>query len=297
MTLPVALREGVERALVELGLGNSVASVRPAGGGCINNGARLDTDTGAAVFLKWNASAPAGMFEAEAEGLDALRAAGPLRVPEPLAWGADGGASWLLMEYVPSGSSGVGSLAALGTGLARLHAAPAAASFGWSRDNWIGSLEQVNATAESWSEYWRDRRIGPQLELARRQGRTMDPVFDALLEVIPLALDDVDRPELIHGDLWGGNWFAGTEGEPVLIDPAVYRGHGEVDLAMSELFGGFGAAFYQAYDRERGVSAAYDAFRRELYQLYYLLVHVNLFGGAYEAGSQRAAEKVLAQLR
>jgi fructosamine-3-kinase len=101
---------------------------------------------------------------------------------------------------------------------------------------------------------------------------------------------------LVHGDLWGGNWFTSDGGEPVLIDPAAYRGHGEVDLAMSELFGGFGAAFYEAYDDVAVVEEAYSAYRKDLYQLYYLLVHVNLFGGGYEDGSLRAARRVISEV-
>lgn len=120
--------------------------------------------------------------------------------------------------------------------------------------------------------------------------------MDRLLGAITLALDDVDTPALVHGDLWSGNAFADPSGRPVLIDPAVYLGDGEVDLAMTELFGGFGTRFYDAYHDVRSISEAYHAYRRDLYQLYYLLVHVNLFGGAYVAGSLRAAERVLGAL-
>jgi fructosamine-3-kinase len=133
--------------------------------------------------------------------------------------------------------------------------------------------------------------------LARARGHARDADLDRLLEVIPAALADVERPELVHGDLWGGNWFASARGDPVVIDPAAYHGHGEVDLAMSQLFGGFGASFYEAYRNVRGVTRAYDAYRKDLYQLYYLLVHVNLFGAAYEAASLDAARKVLSELR
>lgn len=168
--------------------------------------------------------------------------------------------------------------------------------FGFGRDNWIGSLEQQNDVSERWGDFWRDRRIEPQLSLARARGRARDADFDALLDVIPSALADIERPELVHGDLWGGNWFPSEQDEAVIIDPAVYRGHGEVDLAMSELFGGFGATFYDAYNGVRTVDRAYGAYRKHLYQLYYLLVHVNLFGTAYEAGSLHAARSVLSEL-
>ena len=267
------------------------------GGGCINHGARLDTDAGVSLFLKWNATAPVGMFQAEVEGLRALGAAGPLRVPDPIASADPGATPWLLMEYVDPGSPGGRSQEELGHGLAQVHGSASEASFGWERDNWIGSLEQANRASPSWPDFWRDRRVEPQLDLARRRGLAGHGVFDEVLDVIPRALADVDTSELLHGDLWAGNWFADTEGRPVLVDPAVYRGHGEVDLAMSELFGGFGPAFYAAYDEARGISAAYSAYRKDLYQLYYLLVHVNLFGGGYESGSLRAAKAVLSALR
>jgi protein-ribulosamine 3-kinase len=287
----------VEHALEEHGLGQRVEAVTPVGGGCINHGAKIETDSGTALFLKWNPSSPPGMFEAEAAGLDALSAASALRVPAPLAWGDDAeGTAWLLMEHVTGGPAGLAAEGALGRGLADMHNHAAEEGFGWESDNWIGSLEQTNAVSGRWGEFWRDCRIAPQLRLARRQGHAGDTSFDALLEVIPSALADVVRPELVHGDLWGGNWFANELGEPVLIDPAVYRGHGEVDLAMSELFGGFGPAFYNAYDDVRAIAGAYRAYRKDLYQLYYLLVHINLFGSTYEAGSLRAAQRVLSQV-
>jgi len=297
LALPEDVRKGVEEALAEHGFGRRIERATPVGGGCINNGARVTTDSGAVLFLKWNRSAPVGMFEAEADGLTALAAASTLRVPSPLVWSAaTGGASWLLMEHVGSGAAAEATQATLGAGLAAMHARDVGPAFGWHRDNWIGSLDQANAASERWGEFWRDRRIEPQLSLARNRGLALDEAFDALLDRIPAALDDVQVPELVHGDLWGGNWFADESGRPVLIDPAVYRGHGEVDLAMSELFGGFGLDFYDAYEDVRPTSRAYAAYRRDLYQLYYLLVHVSLFGRAYESGSLAAARRVLAEL-
>lgn len=308
--LPEPVRAQVERALADLGA-SGLSRIEPVAGGCINRGARLETTSGAAFFLKWNPSISAGVFEAEVDGLRALRGADALRVPEPLAWGGGGdAAAWLIMEQLaPRARPGPTYDVALGRGLAALHGARAARSppgrasdrFGWHIDNWIGSLTQSNRPAESWADFWRDERIVPQLATATNHGYLMGgagQVMDALVDVIGRALADVDGavPSLLHGDLWSGNAYPGPEGEPVIIDPAVYRGHAEVDLAMTELFGGFGAGFYGAYRESRGISEAYDEYRRDLYQLYYLLVHVNLFGTSYEPGAVAAARRVLAAL-
>ncbi len=298
MTLPDRVAGDVSRALAERGLGTRVVRERPVGGGCIHRGTRIDTDSGRALFLKWNDAVPAEMFAAEAEGLAAIRATKTVRAPEPLAWGGEaGGAAWLLLEYVPTERAAPDTGERLGRGLAALHAAGTESTFGWRRDNWIGSLPQANAPSPSWGDFWRDRRIAPQLERARRAGYLKDAAFDRVLELAPQALADVSRPELVHGDLWGGNWLVGAGGEPVLIDPAVYAGHGEVDLAMSELFGGFDRSSYDAYEHAHGITRAYAAYRRDLYQLYYLLVHVNLFGASYVAGAERAARGAIAELR
>jgi fructosamine-3-kinase len=277
-------------------------SADPIGGGCINHGARVRWDDGLSHFLKWNGSAPSGMFEAEADGLAALRtgvaeSGARLRVPEPASFGEADGISWLLCEWIGPGPGGASSDRRLGEALAALHSVSTGASFGWHRDNWIGSLEQVNDPADDWALFWRDRRIEPQLALARSRSRCTDPAYDRLLAGLPEALAEVDTPSLLHGDLWSGNAYATEDGSPVVVDPAVYRGHHEVDLAMSELFGGFNAGFYEAYDAVRPVDRAYESHRRDVYQLYYLLVHVNLFGSWYEPGARAAAQRVAAALR
>jgi fructosamine-3-kinase len=179
-----------------------------------------------------------------------------------------------------------------------LHSAPSTADgFGHVEDNWIGSLPQSNRTHNSWADFWAAERIGPQLERARKAGACSDAVFDHLLTAVPDAVAGVHAPALLHGDLWSGNVFPSAQGRPVLIDPAVYRGDGEVDLAMTELFGGFDRRFYDAYAEVRPISDAYESHRRALYQLYYLLVHVNLFGGGYEAGARAAASRVVSAVR
>ncbi|MDX1647477.1 MAG: fructosamine kinase family protein [Longimicrobiales bacterium] len=313
MRLPVAVRKEVGAALGSLGAEEpAVAHVAPVSGGCVSNGARIEDGEGNPYFLKWNAEGTPDLFLAESDGLQTLRraAAGideafrPV-VPRPLAAGGESGPAWLLMEWIqPSGATG-DSDERLGRGLALLHGAGAAGSdadapaprFGWHRDNWIGSLPQANAAEDDWSEFWRARRIVPQLSVARDRGHLRDPVMDRLVEAIPAALDGVAVPALLHGDLWSGNRFATAGGATALVDPAVYQGDGEVDLAMTELFGGFSPRFYSAYRDVREVSAAYDSHRRALYQLYYLLVHVNLFGGGYVRRSLAAAGIVVAAVR
>ncbi|MGB1656630.1 MAG: fructosamine kinase family protein [Longimicrobiales bacterium] len=310
MTLPDAVRRGVEDALSDLGAGRLI-DTKSVSGGCINHGSRLETTSGRLFFLKWTSDPPVGMYAAEADGLLALARASTgvsgssdlhdgIRVPGVVDVGTDD--AWLLLDFIPNGTVGDRSDEALGKGLATIHSAPTTeATFGWGRDNWIGSLPQPNPPTDRWSSFWCDSRIAPQLQRARAAGHFSSRSdgglqMDRLLGAITLALDDVDTPALVHGDLWSGNAFADPSGRPVLIDPAVYLGDGEVDLAMTELFGGFGTRFYDAYHDVRSISEAYHAYRRDLYQLYYLLVHVNLFGGAYVAGSLRAAERVLGAL-
>jgi len=300
--LPAPIRDGVESALTGLGRPTRIVSSTPVSGGCINHGARLDTTDGASYFIKWNAQAPPRMFAAEADGLKALAEACPLHIPKPLARGGGAGMpGWLLLEYIGPGRPTTDYDEALGQGLAALHSAPREGGFGWTVDNWIGSLPQANTVAASWTTFWRDERLMPQLETARGGGHLTGPsgqVMDRLLELFPKALADVEgaSPALLHGDLWGGNAYADESGAPVIIDPAVYAGHGEVDLAMTELFGGFGPRFYAAYDEVVAITDAYDEYRRDLYQLYYLLVHVNLFGSGYVSETLGAAARVVSAL-
>ena len=267
-------------------------------GGCVNPTARVTTDQGETWFLKWNPRSPRGMFDAEAEGLRALAAARALRVPAVLAvGGGDGAPTWLLLEYVGAGRPGPDYAAALGDGLAALHRA-ADGGWGWQSDNFIGSLPQPNPAATTWGELWRGARLGPQLSRARGRGHfagARGALLERVVERTNELLADVEDegPSLLHGDLWGGNVYTDDEGRPVLVDPAVYRGHREVDLAMSQLFGGFPSGWPSAYKDSWPVEEGYRVYRRALYQLYYLLVHVNMFGASYESGCLAAAEEAL----
>jgi fructosamine-3-kinase len=263
---------------VEAALG-PVRRIRPVGGGCINPAARIDVD-GATVFLKWKLDAPEGLFAAEADGLRKIGVATTqLRVPEVLDAWAEG----LVLEWMEPASCSAAFSQQLGRGLASLHRAPAA---GAPTDNWIGPLPQANTPALTWAEFWVIRRLEPQLRQARDAGRMPGERRDweRFFARIPecLAPAEQERLSLLHGDLWSGNVLATTAG-PALVDPAVYHGHREVDLAMSELFGGFDAAFYDAYTEVWPLLPGYADTRRTIYQLYPLLVHVNLFGGAYIA--------------
>ncbi len=306
--LPDSVRAGVEAALRERGVDcGRITGQAPLGGGSINHAARLTLDGGGPVFVKWHADPPAGMFAAEVDGLEALRAARApgLLVAEVLGASAGGERpGWLLLEYLPPAPPGPGHAEALGRGLAALHrarptGADGASAWGWSRNNFIGSLPQPNETAPTWAAFWRDRRLAPQVRRAvdgghldAREAATLDRVLGRVETL--LSGTNSDGPSLLHGDLWSGNTYPGPRGEAVLIDPAVYRGHREVDLSMTELFGGFPARFYDAYDEAWPLPAEYHDHRRDCYQLYYLLVHVNLFGRGYVAGTVERARRLLA---
>ncbi len=304
--LPAAVRESIEEVARSEKLGTHIERIDPVAGGYISQAAALTLDSGTRLFLKWREKPPSGMFEAEAEGLRALHAAAAdapaeVLIPLPIAHDDDAAMGWLLMQCVSPGQRTAATDEALGRALAAIHGADTASLWGWATDNWIGSLPQSNRSHSRWSHFWREERIAPQLGRARVSQRCREGVFDQLIEVIPDALGGEGPEEppiaLLHGDLWAGNAYTSTEGAPVLIDPAVFRGDPEVDIAMTELFGGFGERFYAAYSDVRPISAEYRSHRRDLYQLYYLLVHVNLFGASYEAGAVMSAERVVRALR
>jgi protein-ribulosamine 3-kinase len=235
------------------------------------------------------------MFAAEARGLHELRDSHSLRVPEPLCWGADGQSAWLVLEDLALGGSG--DPAALGRGLAGLHRVTQA-QFGWVQDNTIGSTPQINSPEPDWVVFWREHRLRFQLDLAARQGYDgrLRERGERLLGEFP-RLFAAYRPvgSLLHGDLWSGNYAYTREGEPVIFDPAVYYGDREADLAMTELFGGFGRAFYAAYCEAYPLDEGY-AVRKTLYNLYHVLNHLNLFGGGYLSQAQAMIDRLLSEL-
>jgi fructosamine-3-kinase len=235
---------------------------------------------GSSRFLKVNDGRFADAFAAEADGLAALRKTG-LRAPEPLAHGVVAENAYLLLEYLEL--KGSGDFAALGRMLATAHR-EAGPRFGWPRDNYIGSTPQKNGWSDDWAGFWRERRLRPQIELARSRG------FDVEIPSLHLLQNHHPQPSLLHGDLWSGNAGFTSEG-PVVFDPAVYYGDREADLAMTELFGGFPREFYKAYNEVLPLPEEYGK-RKHLYNLYHLLNHLNLFGGGY-LGQVKATLRLL----
>jgi protein-ribulosamine 3-kinase len=279
------------RAAVEQALGATVRSERPIGGGDINDAHEAVLSDGRTVFVKTNDRADRGMFPAEARGLAWLEEARALRLPKVLAvsGGEQHGPSFLVLEHLGSSAPVRGFDDELGRGLAALHRF-GAPSFGLDHDNFIGRLPQANGPLATWPEFYRERRLAPQLERAERAGladaglhRSFDQLFARLEELCGPS----EPPARLHGDLWGGNLHSDANGKPCLIDPAVYGGHREVDLAMMKLFGGFGERVFAAYNEAYPLAAGH-AERVSLYQLYPLMVHVNLFGTSYLGSVKRA---------
>jgi len=295
---PVPRAESLDEAIrLAAGDGAAVASKRRVGGGDINAAALLELQDGRRLFLKVNRRELAPMFRAESLGLAALGDAASggeaPPVPEPLAWGVDGGRSFLVLEHVASGAGISG--AAFGRALAALHRDARSERCGFDEDNYIGSTGQPNPWTDSWHRFFAEHRIGYQWDLARKAGfgdAASDRLVESVMNRIADRLPDVDddRPSLIHGDLWGGNWMAGTDGRAWLIDPAAYYGHREADLAMTELFGGFPAGFRSGYRDAWALEPGYEE-RRDLYNLYHLLNHLNLFGSSYWSGVIRAIRR------
>ena len=265
------------------------------GGGCINRAFVL-RDGASAWFVKLNDAQRLPMFQAEAAGLEALAAAKAIRVPTPLGSGLAGEEAFLVLEYLAFGRPRRESGAEAGRRLAQLHR-QSQARFGWDRDNFIGSTPQPNAEDGDWAAFWRKRRLEPQLDLALAQGfggRLQDR-GRRLAEACPALIDHAPPPALLHGDLWSGNMAFDAAGQPVLFDPAVYYGDREADLAMTELFGGFGADFQAAYREAWPLAPGYQV-RRDLYNLYHILNHLNLFGAGYLGQALGMMDRLLAAL-
>jgi len=281
-------------AHAEAGLEIEPARVRSIGGGCIHETFRVEA-RGGPCCIKVNDRSYAEVFDAESDGLAALARTEAVRVPAVLARGVTDDAAYLALEWIDLGSPDTHARRLLGEQLAALHR-HTGERFGWHRDNHIGRTPQQNAWSEDWVEFMSERRIGFQLDLAIRHGygTQLQERGERLLAVLGRFYADYHpSASLLHGDLWGGNWLADSQGRPVLFDPAVHYGDREADIAMTELFGGFGAAFYEAYGEAWPLDEGY-AVRRDLHQLYHVLNHLNLFRGSYLESASRLIDRLLA---
>lgn len=268
---------------------------QPLAGGCINQAWRI-SDRARDYFVKLNARTDPILFEAEAAALTELAAAASVRVPEPICHGIIGKHAYLVLEYLPLATLTSQGMERLGRKLALLHCQEQS-YFGWHRTNTIGATPQLNGRYGDWVTFWRERRLGYQLDLAaangyggnlQRQGERLLARLDALFAGYRPS------PVLLHGDLWRGNVGCTEAGEPVIFDPAVYYGDREADLAMTELFGGFPEAFYRAYHEVVPSQADY-ALRRALYNLYHILNHLNLFGETYRNQAETTIVRLLGE--
>lgn len=292
--------KSIDSALSALfGNGVGISGRERIPGGDINEAYRITLTDGQRIFMKSNTMENASFFPAEAEGLGVISGTGAIRTPRVLACGTDGergGYSFLLLEFIDAGRRRPDYWETLGHQLAQMHRSAAAGrvsggKYGFFRDNYIGANSQINKPCESWRTFFRDCRLEIQFRRAARyfDGTDRKKIM-RLLDHVEDILTEPEYPSVLHGDLWGGNVIAGNDGRAWLIDPAVYVGHAEADIAMTELFGGFPGEFYDAY-REAGDLPPDYGGRRDLYNLYHLLNHLNMFGAGYLSSVRRIVER------
>jgi protein-ribulosamine 3-kinase len=253
-----------------------------ASGGCINSGGRLQTSNGI-FFLKWNsAERYPGMFLTEAEGLKLLRSSTAIKIPEVVLTGSSEGFQFLVLEFISQAKPSHAYWQKLGEQLAELHR-KTSSHYGLSFDNYIGSLPQHNSKNRSWTTFFIEQRLAPQLELSVKSGKLETEIarkFERLYEKLPELIVE-EKPSLLHGDLWSGNLIIDDKGGPCLIDPAIFYGNREAELAFTRLFGGFSPDFYASYQSNFPLEKGFES-RIDLYNLYPLMVHLNLFGQGYQ---------------
>ena len=273
-----------------------LAGIRPVAGGDINAAYLLTISDGSQAFLKVNTKKNAGFFQSELEGLQAIRDTGTIRVPRIYETGIQEDSSWLLMEFLEAAPAKKDYWEQFGIRLAEMHRADPArytpgGKYGFPRDNYIGAGLQVNTIQTRWVDFFRDCRLDVQFRRAYAYFSHSDRItMQSLLDHLDQYLTEPEYPSLLHGDLWGGNFVTGPDGYACLIDPAVYAGNAEADLAMTELFGGFAPGFYDGYRETNGILPEYSD-RRDLYNLYHLLNHLNLFGEGYYNEVMRIARR------
>jgi fructosamine-3-kinase len=269
-----------------------ISSVSAVHSGCINQAYKI-SDGRSQYFVKLNSTRFAEMFEVEALALQELASSHSIKVPRTICYGSLGDQAYLVLEHL--NMSGRAQPILQGRQLAAMHQVTQA-QFGWKRDNTIGSTPQLNAPMNNWVDFWRERRLLPQLQLAQAKGYALQPVEQLAGCFQALFNSYQPQPSMLHGDLWGGNAAGLLDGTPVIFDPAFYYGDRETDIAMSHLFGGFEAQFYAAYNEVWPLHEDHTA-RRSFYNLYHIINHLNLFGSSYYGQAISLANKVLAEIR
>ncbi len=266
----------------------------PVSGGCINQAFRLRGDR-LSYFLKLNTADSAGMFEAEALGLRELARCQALRVPQPVCWGRQEDYGYLVLEWLDLKPLVGKSESLLGEALAELHHVTSAL-YGWSHDNSLGTTRQKNSPDADWIHFWRTHRLGSQLKLAQKKDTRLAEPGARLMEALDALLaGHAPAASLLHGDLWSGNAAQDDRGKPVIFDPAVYYGDREAEIAMMELFGGYAPETLAAYQAAWPLDAGYAEVRRDIYQIYHILNHFNLFGGQYADQALLKMDRLLAR--
>ena len=276
---------------ITLASGKKFEMIRPAkllSGGCINQGYQL-FGSNISYFIKLNRADLLSMFNSEAEALREIASTLTIRVPQPITTGITDNYSFLVLEWLEPDREIQGNWTKMGENLAHLHSISVGKNFGWQQDNNIGTTPQINHFSSCWADFFANGRIGYQLKVSR--GIFGDK--EIIVQSVKSALNDHQpSPSLVHGDLWSGNAYFSSDGEPTILDPAAYYGDREVDIAMTELFGGFPADFYQGYNRVAPLEHGYPQ-RRDIYNLYHVLNHFNLFGGNYQMQAQNMIQQLL----
>jgi len=285
-----AIAEAISQAIARPFVIESCQAVH---GGCINDAFHV-VGSSDSYFVKTNRASWREMFVAEAEGLQEMAQTETVRVPRVICYGHEEGQAFLVLEHLSLQSLNAKAQGLLGQQLAKLHRTTAD-YFGWHRDNTIGSTPQINTATDTWPQFYVEHRLRFQMRLAAKKGLAL-PEVEALCHSIGAFFPDGSpQPSLLHGDLWRGNAAMVDSGNPVIFDPACYFGDRETDLAFTEMFGGFGQEFYQAYQAEWPLDSGYKT-RKDLYNLYHLLNHYNLFGGSYGVQAQAAARRLMTNI-
>jgi fructosamine-3-kinase len=263
---------------LEKELFQKVTSIISLGGGCIGNAMKVTVENGTSYFVKNYSNKK--MHEAEANGLNELKTANAIRIPRVVKFNDN----FLILEFIESAPKCSDFSEKFGRQFADLHKITSS-KYGYFEDNFIGSTEQINVPQnESWSEFYFENRLMFQFRLAEKNGYSTNELKSGIKDIEKIIThiigESEEKPTLLHGDLWGGNYIVDQRGNPVLIDPAVYYGHREADLAMTKLFGGFDSKFYSAYNEEYPLKEGWE-YRENVYKLYHILNHLNLFGGSY----------------